>query len=112
MAKETWRSGKLNIGPDGKLPDHVSDVLKQWLIDQPAKGTVPDTPPWIAFPIYPRYTIGWRMGPGEDYMHAFISWLRDLTEEQFKDFSNRFPEPKCWEGFLVSVYASRDAGKP
>jgi hypothetical protein len=35
-------------------------------------------PPWEEFPTYERYTMGWRMGTGEDYFcdwHTFIEKL-------------------------------------
>jgi len=28
-------------------------------------------PQWIAFPAYTEFTIGWRMGAGEDYKSKF-----------------------------------------
>jgi hypothetical protein len=34
-------------------------------------------PPWQRFPTYPRFTIGWRMGEGEDWL---IRWGRFVCE--------------------------------
>ncbi|MFR3181913.1 hypothetical protein [Dysosmobacter welbionis] len=31
-------------------------------------------PPWMAFPEIERYSIGWRMGYGEDYIDRFDDW--------------------------------------
>ena len=35
-------------------------------------------PPWLAFPDIERYSIGWRMGYGEDYIYIdlVIGWIR------------------------------------
>ena len=32
-------------------------------------------PPWLAHREIERYSIGWRMGHGEDYIYRFGDWL-------------------------------------
>ena len=32
-------------------------------------------PPWLAHREIERYSIGWRMGYGEDYIYRFGDWL-------------------------------------
>ena len=39
-------------------------------------------PPWLAYPEIERYSIGWRMGYGEDYIGRFFSWLEDISSEE------------------------------
>ena len=36
-------------------------------------------PPWLVYPEIERYSIGWRMGYGEDYIYKFWNWLDTLT---------------------------------
>ena len=35
-------------------------------------------PPWVKYPEYDRYTIGWRMGAGEGYLMAWDTFLETL----------------------------------
>src|SRR4051812_1058090 len=35
-------------------------------------------PPWAQFPIYEGFTIGWRMGGGEDWLGMWHVFLEDL----------------------------------
>ena len=35
-------------------------------------------PPWLAHREIERYSIGWRMGYGEDYIYRFGDWLDNL----------------------------------
>lgn len=41
-------------------------------------------PPWLAYPEIERYSIGWRMGYGEDYLYKFSDWFYSLPEEEQK----------------------------
>ena len=50
-------------------------------------------PPWVAFPNIPRGSIGWRMGPGEDYWWAFVDWYKGLSESDRAQFRDKYPEP-------------------
>ena len=43
-------------------------------------------PLWLAYPEIERYSIGWRMGYGEDYLFRFGRWLDALSSE----------EQACW----------------
>lgn len=39
-------------------------------------------PPWLAHREIERYSIGWRMGYGEDYIYRFGAWLDGLLPEE------------------------------
>ena len=39
-------------------------------------------PPWLAHREIERYSIGWRMGYGEDYIDRFGDWLDTLSPEE------------------------------
>ncbi len=56
-------------------------------------------PPWIAYPKIERYSIGWRMGYGEDYVCRWSAWLDALTEKEQKEYEELFPEPLTWKGY-------------
>ncbi len=56
-------------------------------------------PPWLAYPEIERYSIGWRMGYGEDYMWHFSDWLDSLSAEEQKEYQSLFPEPVTWKGW-------------
>lgn len=50
-------------------------------------------PPWIAFPSYGRYSLGWRMGAGESYLMAFFKWRSQLSDEDKRVYESLFPPP-------------------
>ncbi len=56
-------------------------------------------PPWIACPEIERYSIGWRMGYGEDYICRWGAWFEALTEEEQQTYQELFPEPITWKGY-------------
>lgn len=56
-------------------------------------------PPWLAFPDIERYSIGWRMVYGEDYIYRFGDWLDTLSPEERKEYRSLFPEPITWKGW-------------
>ena len=47
-------------------------------------------PPWLAHREIERYSIGWRMGYGEDYIYRFGDWLDTLSPEA--------QDPTKWRG--------------
>lgn len=56
-------------------------------------------PPWLAYPEIERYSIGWRMGCGEDYIDRFSDWLGALSQEEKTEYQILFPEPVTWKGW-------------
>ena len=56
-------------------------------------------PPWEAFPEYSRYTLGWRMGGGEDYWMGFGRWFTKLSLQQQAEYQSKYPSPEGWEDF-------------
>ena len=56
-------------------------------------------PPWLAYPEIERYSIGWRMGYGEDYIGRFFGWLDSLSQEEQTEYQDLFPEPITWMGW-------------
>ena len=56
-------------------------------------------PLWLAYPEIERYSIGWRMGYGEDYLFRFGRWLDALSSEEQAEYRSLFPEPMTWKGW-------------
>jgi len=63
-------------------------------------------PPWEQFPTYERYTIGWRMGNGEQYRYDWYDFLDTVP----KDFDSRIvylrahrPAPLNWGDAVLKV---------
>ena len=56
-------------------------------------------PPWLAHREIERYSIGWRMGYGEDYIDRFGDWLDTLSPEERTEYRALFPEPVTWKGW-------------
>ena len=56
-------------------------------------------PPWLAHREIERYSIGWRMGSGEDYIDRFGDWLDALSSEERTEYRPLFPEPVTWMGW-------------
>ncbi|MDE6675641.1 MAG: DUF1768 domain-containing protein, partial [Acetatifactor sp.] len=56
-------------------------------------------PLWLAYPEIERYSIGWRMGYGEDYKYKLWDWMDTLSQEEREEYRNLFPEPVTWKGW-------------
>lgn len=56
-------------------------------------------PPWERFPDYERYTLGWRMGAGEDWLglwHVFLEGLGPDLETRLAYLRRHPPAPINW----------------
>ena len=62
----------------------------------------PMVAPWLQFPEYPRLSMGWRMGAGEDYMVEFRTWISALDAETLEKYQSQNEEPEGWAGFYGS----------
>ncbi|GKX31340.1 hypothetical protein SH1V18_38200 [Vallitalea longa] len=58
----------------------------------------PMPPLWLMYPHISRYSIGWRMGYGEDYVYNFYQWYTSLSDIEQNNYESMFPEPKGWLG--------------
>lgn len=59
----------------------------------------PIPPPWLANPRLERFSIGWRMGVGEDYLERFDMWFGRLSASEQAEYQSLFPEPVTWSGW-------------
>jgi len=93
------------------LPEDVIETISKYLkvLEEYAektcsfimKNNIPELkavlPPWIVFPLYPRGTMGWRMGRGEDYGMAFGKFIRSLSEKEREIYMALYPEPQYFK---------------
>ena len=55
-------------------------------------------PEWLACPEIPQYSIGWRMGYGEDYGARLGAWMAaELSEKEEQEWARLFPMPVFWD---------------
>lgn len=54
-------------------------------------------PLWLMYPNIPKGSIGWRMGYGESYLMEQYRWFSKLSDEEKREYNEKFPEPKVWE---------------
>ncbi|GHC46038.1 hypothetical protein GCM10007315_04580 [Gemmobacter tilapiae] len=98
------KSGRNRTEP---IPDDIKEDLGKWLDEENRKRRAsysdPMLPPWQYRPDIPRASMGWRMGPGEDYIMDFLNWYRALSVEQQQIYAKGHPEPNDWDGFLSSI---------
>ncbi|SFQ34428.1 hypothetical protein SAMN03159339_6871 [Variovorax sp. 770b2] len=57
----------------------------------------PLSPVWITFPKIPWGSIGWRMGPGEDYWHSWAKWFKAASLQDRERYKTQWPEPEGWK---------------
>lgn len=60
------------------------------------KGIKLMAPLWLAYPDIHPYSIGWRMGYGEEYKDEFWDWRDTLSSEQGEEYDALFPAPPIW----------------
>lgn len=56
-------------------------------------------PLWAFLPEVSRYSMGWRMGRGEDYAQEWWLWFESISSEQKSCYIAKHPEPITWAGF-------------
>lgn len=109
--KMTKRNRSINVQEhilsNGVMSSELKEFLKNAAVEMKENAVDYKQPPWAAFPEYERHSMGWRMGPGEDYWHAFHSWIRSLRNQDADAFISRYPEPEDWKGFYDNIGFSR-----
>ena len=107
-AGTAW-SEDTNVGNSWEIKDGViPENLRSKMEGIANQKTVFETenlpnPPWKEFPKLERGSLGWRMGPGEDYMIGFRGWFSDLDEKSKSYYSFMHPEPNDWLGFYKDL---------
>jgi hypothetical protein len=91
----------------GSISDHpgefVSDLSgdEQTLFERLSQQ--PPLPPWKAFPDLDRYSMGWRMGDGEDHLYLLYIFFKYSTPEMRAEYEALHPEPEEWNGWYAEI---------
>lgn len=97
---------------DRMTPNQIKRAIHEAARDLDERGTPahpnPMVPPWEQYPEIPRYSVGWRMGPGEDYWRDFGDWFLKLTDQELRQYIQGKPEPTGWEGFFKILSEERN----
>ncbi len=64
----------------------------------------PMPPRWLMYPDISQYSIGWRMGYGEDYRYKLGDWLETLSKDERKKYDEMFPKPIFWRDSFEEDY--------
>ncbi|MEM7156310.1 MAG: hypothetical protein AAF799_25880 [Myxococcota bacterium] len=81
----------------GWYEDHIDDKRDE-------HGDI--TPPWAKYPTFERYTLGWRMGSGEDwlgYVSLFLEQLGPAAEARRRYLRRHPPAPHTWANWVLKV---------
>jgi hypothetical protein len=101
---EFIRSGRHQFEP---IPEDIKRDLGAWLDEKQkavrATYSDPMLPPWQYRPDLAQASMGWRMGPGEDYIMDYIAWYQALSSDSQQSYIVQFPEPADWAGFYDMV---------
>ncbi|MED5370791.1 MAG: hypothetical protein VX899_07245 [Myxococcota bacterium] len=84
--------------------DRLTRLQQRLAADIQANGE--PAPPWVRFPSYGRYCLGWRMGSGEDWLELWWHWVDQTLEgpEQRLAYLKRHgPAPASWDQVVQSV---------
>ncbi len=65
-------------------------------------------PLWLMYPHISQYSIGWRMGYGEGYKHAFWEWFQTLSNSDQKAYKTLFPSPIFWRNWWEDLSEEED----
>ena len=60
-------------------------------------------PPWRKFD-YPCYSIGWRMGPGEDYRYRWYDFIDSLNSHEKKIYFEKIIPPDEWKEWFNNCF--------
>lgn len=91
-------------GGDGHGRNMLGKILMEVRADLTRSGAFDELaenlpPPWIKHPEIDRYSIGWRMGYGEDYLCNWGPWYGGLSSAGKKRYQAMYPLPQGWEGY-------------
>ncbi|MFD0862546.1 NADAR family protein [Sungkyunkwania multivorans] len=71
------------------------DILNKIGEFKPLKNSV--LPPWLAHPEIDRYSIGWRMGYGEEHIDNLFAYLDKITDTERIIYELTYPENEEWK---------------
>ncbi len=78
-------------------PEILSSILKEVEQRKRAIKEGKIKPPWIEYPDYEPYCLGWRMGSGEDYIDDWYGFIKNLDRNKLKKYFDKYNIPKEWK---------------
>jgi len=79
------------VGDESYLDPRIKDPAAHLTTDE--RGA--PLPPWRVFGYWPT-SMGWRMGPGEDYLILWHVWFRRLSGADQGTYRRRYRPPLYW----------------
>ena len=89
-----------SMNPENQLSVEMIALLDSVLEKKAPEYTYPMVAPWKEFPDLDRYSIGWRMGSGEDYKNHFEKWFIGLSDNDRDNYLRHNIEPDQWVGYF------------
>ncbi|MBL7818468.1 MAG: NADAR family protein [Saprospiraceae bacterium] len=91
-------------GGDGSGKNMLGKILMEIRVELNKNGSFDELrdmqlPPWEKHPELDRYSIGWRMGYGEEYMLIWYTWYRGLSTTGKEKYKKQYIETVEWIGF-------------
>ena len=109
LQTKVWKNG-MYFG--GMNEEQHSIAAKKFFesipMSEPHRYGPPFEPPWLVFPDYEKYSMGFRMGSGEDYAHQLSDWYNSASAEEIISFKHKYPEPDRYSEYYVSKDKWRD----
>ncbi|OPH57745.1 hypothetical protein BC351_04335 [Paenibacillus ferrarius] len=96
IVEHTTNDAYWGDGGNGQGQNMLGKLLME--IRNSLEGYVPEffLPQWIAFPDIHPFSIGWRMGAGEDYLMYLWEWRIKQSPEALKEYDEYFTPPGEW----------------
>ncbi len=95
---------KLELADGSSIDEQLDAAITKELAD---RGTL--VPLWVCHPEIPRYSIGWRMGPGEWYAWMWARWWEGMDEASRAPYRAHWPAPEGWIGWFDDEDPDDDA---
>jgi hypothetical protein len=97
-----------NISPPSPTISFLHPALKE-LLDEHLTENGELLPPWKAYPTYERYSLGWRMGEGQDFIHLWHDLLQLWNiETRLEYFRCHLPLPLPWLDYVALTFGYED----
>ena len=103
-----WKKGIYFVGLND---DQRTIASKKYFEKNPPPKPVrygpPFRPPWIEFPDYSQFSMGFRMGAGEDYYLQLHEWYCVSAVSEIEKFQSDYPPPEHYSEFYNNFDKAR-----
>jgi hypothetical protein len=95
------------------MSENLNNQYDEWANKIIAEELTPEgdlLPPWKRYPEIQAGSIGWRMGYGEGYMHAWDKWAEQLDQEKLIEYFKKYlPLPAEWLIWISNRFGDQDS---